>query len=220
VSGPYDPTTGVAARLAALALDRDGRLAGTYAPSDAVRCGLLVDLALAGRLELTDDSIEVDPAPVGFGPADQLGAAMAAEPERPLAEWFDDRRLGLRQVAAALVGLGRWSATPARPWRAPRYVAHDAGQVRQDLALTLDEDRGEPWGAAEAAVAVLAGTAGLLGESRAHGHGLEPPPVPEAVLAATGPVRWLCAELVEHLAWSRRRDRYVGGVTSTGGGIA
>ena len=109
---------------------------------------------------------------------------------------------------------------PDRPWRAARYAPGDAGQVRHDLALVLDADRAGSWSAEEAAVAALAGTAGLLGASRSAGSGSEPPPVPDAVLAATGAVRWLCAEVVEHLAWSRRRDRYVGGLTSSDGGIA
>ena len=112
-----DLSGGVAVRVAALCLDSGGRLAGRVLCGDAVRGGLLLDLALAQRVESTDDSVVVDPTPTGFGPADRLLAAIAVEPERSLDGWLAEKRLRLRDVADAAVTSGRWAAA-ARTVRA------------------------------------------------------------------------------------------------------
>jgi hypothetical protein len=78
-----------------------------------VRGGLLLDLALAARVESTEDSVVVDPTPTGFAPADRLLAAVAVEPERSLDSWLDERRIGLRDVAEARAA-ARWEPDPAR----------------------------------------------------------------------------------------------------------
>ena len=70
-----DLTGGVAVRTSALCLSADGSL-GTFSLwDDAARGALLLDLALAGRLESLEDSIVVDAEPTGFPPADALLAA-------------------------------------------------------------------------------------------------------------------------------------------------
>jgi hypothetical protein len=57
-------------RVTALCLDDDGRLREDAYLAIAVRGGLLVDLALAGRLEQIEDSIQLDTAAVRWPPAD------------------------------------------------------------------------------------------------------------------------------------------------------
>lgn len=52
-------------RIAALCLDGEDRLSNRLVCSTAVRAGLLVDLALAGRLEETAASIALDDSPTG-----------------------------------------------------------------------------------------------------------------------------------------------------------
>jgi hypothetical protein len=216
VGGPdVDLAHGVAARLAGLSLDPRGSLPDVHAPSDAVRCGLLVDLALLGRLTPTDESILVDPEPVGFPPADQLLAAMDAEPDRSLDAWFDERRIGLRQVAAALVAAGCWEVRTAGVLRRRRHLDRERARTATDAATTLADDP-TGWRPEDAAVTALASAAGLLGTTRTEGWDRDPPPVPDPVLAAAGPARWLCGAAVEHLAWSRRRDRLVAGAWTTG----
>jgi hypothetical protein len=70
-----DLTGGVAVRVSALCLDSRGRLADRLLCGTAVRAGLLLDLALAGRLESEDDSIVVDGTPTGFWSAVPSGSA-------------------------------------------------------------------------------------------------------------------------------------------------
>jgi len=96
-----DLTAGVAVRLSALCLDAAGRLGDYPLWHTAVRGALLVDLALAGRLAQTDDSIVIDATPTGFGPADALLGAIAVEPERSLDWWMTNGGVRLRDLAAA-----------------------------------------------------------------------------------------------------------------------
>ncbi|NDI47469.1 GPP34 family phosphoprotein [Goekera deserti] len=204
------PAPGVADRLAALCLTWRGRLPATLAPSDTVRAGLLVDLALAGRLTSTETSIELDSTPTGSPAADALLAAMDADPDRPLDDWLDERAIGLEQVVAALLESGQWRVTRSGPLRRRSLAPADPppgwdGRDGGDWTVHLREPA--ELSPADAAVAALAVTGGLLGPARETGHADEPAAVPAAVLDRTGAARWLCAAAVEHLAWSRQRDR-------------
>jgi Golgi phosphoprotein 3 (GPP34) len=188
-----DLSRGVAVRLSALCLDERGRLSERLIASDAVRGGLFVDLALAGRIESTDDSIVLDEQPTGFQLADRLLSAVATEPERSLDDWLGERRLGLREVAVANVESGRWQVQPGLPFGRRRFA--DTG------AATTAADRRRSWsGPAEggtpqdAAVTAIAMAAGLL--DREHGYSTPPP---ESLVAATAPADWLCAVVVEHI---------------------
>ncbi len=60
-----DWSRGVGARLTALSLDEKGRLTSQLLPAAAVRCGILFDLALDGRLRLLEDGVDVDDRPTG-----------------------------------------------------------------------------------------------------------------------------------------------------------
>src|SRR3712207_1091824 len=98
---------GVAVRVSALCLDRRGRPSSLLICSAAVRAGLLLDLALTGRVTQTDESVELDAEATGFAPADRLLAAVDAEPDRSLDSWLGERRLTLGDVVAANEASGR-----------------------------------------------------------------------------------------------------------------
>lgn len=186
-------STGVAVRLSGLCLDSRGRVSARFLHSDAVRGGLFVDLALAGRIESEDDSIVLDERPTGFDPADRLLAAVAAEPERSLDDWLGEHRLGLRDVAAANVASGRWRALGGLPLGRRRFADTAPAVTATDLARRSTSPV-EGCTPQDAAVTALAMAAGLLDRE----HGWSTPP-PEPFLDATAPADWLCRVVVEHL---------------------
>ncbi len=184
---------GVAVRIAALCLEGNGRLSDRLVCGPAVRGGLLLDLALSGRVEQTDDSVVVDATPTGFQPADRLLAAIGVEPERSLDDWLDERRIGLRDVATEAVAAGRWSERRAALGLSRRFVDLRPGTTVADRRR---DPSGPPdgWSAPDACVCAVAAAARLLDPDE----GFDRRPSPE-VLAATGPAAWLCAAVVEHL---------------------
>jgi hypothetical protein len=186
-----DAVDGVAVRIAALCLDPNGRLSDRLVCGPAIRGGLLLDLALAGRVEQTEDSIVLDPEPIGFEPADRLLAAIEVEPERSLDGWLDERRLAPREVADAAVAAGRWFARRGMLGLARRYLD---GVPDRTAADRERDPAGDPagWSPADACVCAVAAAARLLDP------GFERTPSP-AVLAATGGAAWLCTAVVEHL---------------------
>lgn len=185
-----DLSGGVAVRSSALCLSRDGALGGFSLWDDAARGALLLDLALTGRLESLEDSIVVDAEPTGFPPADRLLAALGAEPERALDGWLAERRLGLRDVAAANVSSGRWSVRRDLLGLRRRYVDRHAETTRADVLRARNTDPGD-WTPVDACVLVLAAAASL----RIAG----PAPDVDTVLPRTGPAAWLAEAVVDHL---------------------
>ncbi|MEU2348765.1 hypothetical protein [Modestobacter sp. NPDC049651] len=212
-----DADTSVAARLAALSLDRRGRLTQQALAAAAVRCGLVVDLALADRLRVTDDSIELDDRPTGFAAVDRLLLAMQAEGERPLDSWLDERRVGLPQVVDALLTTGRWHRQRDLLGRA-RYTVVDPARLERDLALDPSPADDVVLSPADASVTVLGGVAGLLGPDRTSDLKGVAADVPERLLAAAGGAEWALRAAVEHLAAARARHVYSAGVLRSGGG--
>ncbi len=198
-------------RVSALCLEAGGRLPDRLLASDAVRAGLLLDLVLAGRMTSTEDSIVVEPTPIGFAPADRLLAAIDAEPERPLDAWLEERRIGLREVVEANVASGRWERRPGLLGLRARYTDLRPEQTARDRARTASE---WPAGATpeDACVTVVAGASGLLEPE----FDLPADP-PQELLAATGPAAWLCPTVVEHLRQAHARYRDEAG--ALGGGI-
>jgi hypothetical protein len=200
---------GVAVRVAALCLDPNGRLAEWLICSTAIRAALLVDLALAGRLESTDDSIVVDETPTGFPPADRLLAAVAVEPERSLDGWLDERRIGLRDVAEANVASGRWEIAYGRLPTIRRYLDRLPEATERDRRLPGRTPLSE-WTPSDAAVAVIALAAGLLEPP-------DEPATPQLLLFRTEPARWLCEAVREHLAAVKVRNSWTAAVLGAGG---
>ena len=214
-----DLAAGVAVRVAALCLDADGRPSGRRLIETALRGGLLLDLALAGRVESTEDSIVVDHTPTGFFPADRLLAAIAVEPERSLDGWLDERRIGFRDVADAAVHAGRWRVTrrPFRPGRryldlAPEQTARDA-----EPNLTAPNDLSP----VDAAVAAVALGAELIRPPSAFPTDKQDQSfvggVPGFLLARVAGARWMAEAVVEHLAEAAARDEWTASVLRTGG---
>jgi hypothetical protein len=192
---PVDLSAGVAVRLSEFCLDDDGRLGDFPLWHDAVRAALLVDLAFAGRLVQTDDSIVLDGAPTGFPPADRLLAAIAAEDEHPLDWWMAHGDVGLRDIAAENVAHGRW--TMRYRFLGRRYESAPYDWSR-DSDLALDPRRPPEVDPPTAAVLALGLAIGAT----------DPPPERpgEELLRRTGPVRWICEASVEHLTTAHRRN--------------
>ena len=202
---PEDPADsglagGVAVRVSALCLDRRGRPASLLICSAAVRAGLLLDLALAGRVTQTETSVEIDATPTGFAPADRLLAAVVAEPERSLDSWLDERRLTLADVVAANVASGRWERRRLA-FRRDSYADRAADQTGRDLARSPVTVPGS-LSPADACVTTVAAAAGLLDRRS----GTPDDPAPD-VLAAAGEVRWLAEHVAGHLTATYWRYR-------------
>jgi hypothetical protein len=205
-----DLTSGVAARTASLCLGRDGRLSQMLLSGTAVRGGLLLDLALAGRVESEDDSVTVDPQPTGFAPADRLLAAIAVEPERSLDAWMDEKRIGLRDIAAAAVASGRWARRPGSFGFGSRYTDLHREDTDSDLGRPdVDVPLSSP---ADACVGAVAAAAGLRAPD-VWGAGRRP----DELLAATGPVAWLADAVVDHILATGARYRLQGSALGAAG---
>ena len=178
----------MAARVAALYLDRSGWLPDSDYAAMAARGGLLVDLALRGRLAQTDDSIDLYPTPTGWFPLDRALDELALLDGRSLDWWLEHSRVRLVDLAAALVDDGTWTRLPARPLhRRPRFAVRGTDVLARDHALLA-----QPGLAAtdtDAAVVGIATAAGLAtGPAAGTATGPE-------LLARTGRVAWVC-ELV------------------------
>ena len=199
-----DLSSGVAVQLAGVCLTDDGRLRDFDIWDAAARGALLVDLARAGRLVDAPDSIEVDPTPTGFFPADRLLAAMEVEPERPLVWWMDHGGVRMEDVADAAVEQGRW--TVRRTLLGRRYdvlepvPAYDPADGEPPAGGLLPET---------AAVTALATACGAWGR--------RPEPVEADELADTGPLRWICETVTDQLRETHRRNlRAAGAADGTG----
>lgn len=200
--------------MTALSLDPKGRPTVQLLAADAVRCGLLMDLALAGRLVLTQDSVTIDAAPTGFAPADDVLAAMRIEPERTLDSWFGERRIGLHLVIDALVGTGSWEV---RRTMLDRHRYHVKDQTRLDRDKHLDlELPPSAWTPQDAAVGALGSMAHLVGRFRRLGYVVPPPEIPNELLRDAGDLEWMLTAGVDYLR--ARRARYLNTDAALGSG--
>lgn len=198
-----DLTGGVAVPLSAFCLDDSGRLR-TYALWDvAVRGALLVDLALAGRVTLDEDSIVIDATPTGFSPADLLLAPMAVEPERPLDWWMDRGAVRLADLVGDNLRSGRWTVRWTVVGR--RYTVLGPDPRRAGLLTRRPDDDRSP---ALAALAALGDASGITD--------MCPGEPAEELLGSTGPVRWLCEAVVDHLQVAHRRNLRQAGALGSG----
>ena len=198
-----DLTSGVAVRLAALCLQENGRLRDFAIWDVAARGALLVDLARAGRLTEEPDGIVVDGTPTGFEPADRLLAAIAVEPERTLDWWLDHGGVRMQDVADACIASGRW--TVERTLVGRRYAD---GSPEAEADRRLDPHRPGPgWDPDTAAVMALSLACGAQGW---------PEPVVAAELEFTGPLRWVCEAVTDHLAQAHRHNLRAAGAADGG----
>lgn len=189
---------GVAVRMAALCLDADGRLQNFFIWNTATRAALLIDLALAGRVVETDDSVTIDPTPTGFPPADALLGAITVERERTLDWWILSGGVRLGDVAEALVATGRWAEH--RHLLGRRFLDQHADETAEDRRRVL----GSPdpaWSPETAAVVAVSTAAGEPGR--------RPRPPEEEVLQYTGPLQWICRTAVEQLAVAHLQNKTV-----------
>ena len=188
----------VSMRLAALALDR-GRLTDDLVTALAVRGTLLVDLALRGRVRETEDAVEFDDPPTGFAPADRLLGDGAAS----LTDLLRARPVDQRDLAAEHLRRGSW--TVRRRLLGTRYTDSRADRTHADERL-LEDPRAEPWTPADAALAAVASTLGLLEGLRERAG--------EALLEHTGQVRWLVETVVEEVDRAITRGQAMRGAVS------
>ena len=191
---PVTDTERVATRIAGLCLDRAGHLPDNAYLAMAVRGGLLIDLALAGRLAQTEDSIDVDSALVGWAPADRALAELRALDGQSLDWWLEHSELGLADLARAQVEDRAWEQLPphARLLR-PRYAERNTGQRTHDLALLTQSQA--PSTVEDAAVVSIAAAAGPPSRRS--------PQRIEELLARTGPVRWVCELVIDDISSAR-----------------
>lgn len=205
-----DLSAGIAVRVSALCLDPRGRLIDNLVADTAVRGGLLLDLALAGRLESEEEGIVVDGTPTGFGPADRLLAAIEVEPERSLDDWLGERRLRLRDVADANVASGRWRVRRGPFGLGRRYDDRHPEQTALDLRRPPSTPSSDCT-REDACVAAVACASGLLERDTLLAEA-PPPWVP----VAAGPAAWLCDAVVDHLLVAGRRFRDQAGALGAG----
>ncbi|MGY1664437.1 GPP34 family phosphoprotein [Geodermatophilus sp. SYSU D00696] len=201
---------GVGPRLALLCLQRDGRLTESRWAVRAVRAGLLVDLALAGRLIEGEDHIELLPGPGAplSSPAEALAQELVGPPPRTLSEVVDDGAVGLDQLAADLVARGLWIPQTPRLLRwGTRYRAASPRLSRAELMPVVADiaPGGVGVDAGWAATAVLAAVAGLLaGEFR---------PADEHLVEACGSAAWVVQVAVDDLESARSHHAIVARAT-------
>jgi len=196
-----------AIRIAALCLDGRGRLSKRLLCSTAVRAGLLVDLALAGRLEETAGSIELDDSPTGVVPLDQMLWSVSQAPGTTLDAWLQFPRPTLRDLAEEALRTLRWELHRGLS-PGIRFLDSEALRTAADRAREPGNASAD-WTPADVAVTAIAEVTGLRRAVTAPGSWYvdEPAePLGAALLAATGSLRWLVTASAEHLAWARARD--------------
>jgi hypothetical protein len=192
--GAQHPGVSVAERIAVLCLDDKGHLPDNVYLAMAVRGAVLVDLAVAGRLAQTEDSIELDATPLGRPVPDRALAELDVLDGRSLDWWLEHSHLGLPEVADEQVLAGSWvRLRPSGLRLRPRFEEH-AGSRTRDLAL-IEGDGGID-GQEDAAV-VLVATAVHLGG--------RPGSTRADVLPRTGSVRWVVELVVDFLDETRAR---------------
>jgi hypothetical protein len=184
----------VAARFAALCLDAKGHLPESHYAGMGLRGALLVDLAQAGRLTQTEDSIDLDATPLGAPLADRALQELDALAGRSLDWWLEHGVVDLRDAATALVADGSWEQLPRQALhRDPRFAARGPGEREHDVAVLAGS--APSVSAEDAAVAAIAAAAGLAG-ARVSGP-------PDELVAATGSAAWVCRLVTDFVGEAR-----------------
>jgi hypothetical protein len=184
----------VAARFAALCLDARGHLPESDYADMGLRGALLVDLARAGRLAQTEESIDLDATPLGDPLADRALRELDALEGRSLDWWLGHGIVDLRATATALVLDGSWRQLPRQGLhRGPRFATRGPEEREHDAAVLAGHV--PPGSAEDAAVAALAAAAGLAG-ARVSGP-------PDELVAATGSPAWVCRLVTDFVGEAR-----------------
>lgn len=189
---------GVAMRLALLCLQRDGRIATSHWANQAVRAGILVDLALHGRLVEEQDHVAVVAGAEDDAPHAALLDRIVRDPERSLAEVIEDADVGVVEMTTWLVDRGVWVAKPTRvPWRRDRYRPADPSFSRSTVMpfVSALSPGGELTTPAWAATAVIARVAGLLDGRFGYAD--------DELIDACGPVAWVVRTGAEQIFRAR-----------------
>ena len=191
-----------------MCLDDDGVLRWDAYLAIAVRGGLLVDLALAGRLEQTEDSIELSSTPVGWQPADSALEELNSLDGQSLDWWLWHSQLGPDDVATALVLDGSWEEAGRQGWpRKRRFTERNPEPGLRDIALL--EGARAPETPEDVAVLSLLDASGVP-DLR------DPVATDTGVLAGAGPVGWVCELVVAYIRDRRSAERAVGNAGSGG----
>lgn len=174
--------------------------------SAAVRCGLIVDLALAGVMRPSDEGIELASRATGFPPADKLIVAMEAQPGRTLDSWFDDTEVGLKDVIESLVSDGRWRHRKTF-LGSVRYLPCDRRKLEADLRRDVSMISAD-WEASDACVAAFGSIANLVGDLRQRSLRVLVPDIPDYFWRIVEDDEWVIDSAIESLRRTRARHAF------------
>lgn len=186
----------VATRLVRLCLRQDGTLPRSPLLASTARAALLADLALHDALASSASGLDLDTTATGFMPADNLLAAVAAQPDKSMEWWLRRGTDAVRDTAAELVATRVWTRQLTGFGR--RYRDTDPAGVRSDarwVQQVLDGASADAPG-----TAVVASLVGVLG-THDHPGGQYPS---ESLLDACGTAGWLMGDLIVYLLARRR----------------
>lgn len=186
----------VATRLVRLCLRPDGVLLRSPLLASTTRAALLADLALHEALTSTASGLGLDTTRTGFTPADNLLAAVAADPNKTMERWLRRGTDAVHDAVADLLATGTWTRQLARFGR--RYRDGDLSSVKIDAARVRRAlEGGDP---ETPSIAVLATLVGVVGTDEQPG-GQHPT---DSDLAACGAAGWLMGELIDYLLARRK----------------
>jgi hypothetical protein len=186
----------VATRLVRLCLHPDGALLRSPLLAATTRAALLADLALHEALTTSASGLGLDTTPTGFTPADNLLAAVAAEPDKTMEWWVRRGTDAVHDVVADLLATGMWTRQLTRFAR--RYRDGDPASVKIDAERVRDVlEGGTPRAASTAVLATLIGVVG----TDDHPGGQHPI---DSDLVACGAAGWLMGELIDYLLARRK----------------
>jgi hypothetical protein len=185
-----------ATRLVRLCLHPDGTLPRSPLLASTARAALLADLALHEALTSTADGLGLDTTPTGFIPADNLLAAVAAEPDKSMEWWLRRGTDAVRDIVADLLATGVWTRRLTGVSR--RYRDTDPAGVKTDAVGVHDILDGAT--ADRPSTAVLAALVGVVGTDEQPGgqHSTD------SELAACGAASWLMSDLIDYLLARRK----------------
>jgi hypothetical protein len=208
--GPDRPSTGVgpdtsvAVDVLGLALRFfGGHLSRIPVLAHGVRGGLLIDLALAGRISSTDTGTEMDTTPTGWALADELLHDIDRHPTRSMSDLLQRGHPHLSTAIDDLRSSGQWRLEHRGLTTASATYSEVNTQRSVLLAGRLESlahghtAHGDE---RDAAALALALACGLVSDRRSTVY-------LGRVVAGAGAVRWLVEEISEFIMASAAQDR-------------